>query len=143
MTNGEMKTTLRDVLAALEWGLREPKAGEHLPFPDIDQLIGAVRRAIASSERPFGPLGVVLEGGLMSAVITDDARLRGTEVVLIDYDVEGVDENELIPVPQFFGDDGKRSKAVMSAFAVIPPEIDFAETCKRFDRVCASVDASK
>jgi hypothetical protein len=141
MTYEEMRNTLQDVLSALQWGLREPKAGELMPVRNADELVDVVRRALASCEQPFGPLGVVLEGGLMSSVISDDKRLRGTEVVVIDYDVEGADESELIPVPQSTGDDSENSKAVISAFTVIPPGIDFAETCERFERACAAVEA--
>src|SRR6188474_2457985 len=97
--NEELKSLLQEVLAVLQWGLREPKAGEAMPQANINQLVQAVRDAIASYDRPLGPLGVVLEGGMLSAVITDDDRLRGTEVRVIDYDVDGTAEHEMIPVP--------------------------------------------
>ena len=53
-------------------------------------------------------IAVVLEGGLVSAVVTDNAELLGTGVVIIDYDTEGADEDEITAVVQ---PDGKTSDA--------------------------------
>jgi hypothetical protein len=41
---------LRAILAALEWGLREPKPGELMAVALIDELIAIVRRELASRE---------------------------------------------------------------------------------------------
>ena len=54
-------------------------------------------------------IAVVLEGGLVSAVVTDNPDLLGTSVVVIDYDIEGVyGEEEIMHVVQ---PDGKTSAA--------------------------------
>jgi hypothetical protein len=134
-----IESLLQAILAALQ-DLRDPEVGESMPLAKVSKLVEALRGAIAAYERPLGPLGVVLEGGMLSAVITDDERLRGTEVRVIDYDVEGAADDELILVPQLPGDEGERSKAVVSACSVVSPEINFAETCRRFDRLVQSVD---
>ena len=48
-------------------------------------------------------IAVVLEGGLVQAVVTDDPALRGIDVFVIDYDTEGCDETELCQVRQSDG----------------------------------------
>lgn len=45
-------------------------------------------------------LAVVVEGGLVIGIVTDDERLKGTKVMVIDYDVEGCEESEITKVPQ-------------------------------------------
>lgn len=40
---------------------------------------------------------IVLEGGLVSDIISDSPDLHA---FVIDYDIEGADENDLTPIPQ-------------------------------------------
>lgn len=47
-----------------------------------------------------GPIAVVIEGGIVQAICTDDEQLQGVDVLVIDYDTEGADESELTDVPQ-------------------------------------------
>ena len=46
---------------------------------------------------------VTMQGGLLVGISTDDPALVGKEIVLIDYDVEGSDSDELHHVPQGSG----------------------------------------
>lgn len=50
---------------------------------------------------------VAIEGGLVNAVVADSP----VELLTIDYDVDGADEDEIIPVPQ---DEGRVSDAIIS-----------------------------
>jgi len=54
---------------------------------------------------------VTMQGGLLVGVSTVDPTLVGKEIVLIDYDIEGSDEDELHQVPQ---GDGKTEDAAIS-----------------------------
>ena len=85
-----------------------------------------VRHAIAREIAPelFGPVpyvAVVLEGGLVQAVVTDQPAMQGISVLVIDYDDEGADDDELTTVPQ---DGGGVSDAVVSYDIVQPAGID-------------------
>ena len=44
------------------------------------------------------PLIVALEGGLVTCVASADKRLIGLPVVVIDYDIDGLDPQELINI---------------------------------------------
>lgn len=50
--------------------------------------------------RKLGPIAIALEGGLVQSIVTDDDRLRGVDVLVVDYDTEGADEAELLDVAQ-------------------------------------------
>lgn len=85
-----------------------------------------VRHAIARELAPelFGPMpfvAVVLEGGLVQAVVTDQPAMQGIGVLIIDYDDEGADLDELTIVPQ---EDGGESDAVVSYDIVQAATID-------------------
>ena len=43
---------------------------------------------------------IVLEGGLVQSVSSDDSAEQGKQVVVIDYDAEGADADEIEKVPQ-------------------------------------------
>jgi ParB-like chromosome segregation protein Spo0J len=45
-------------------------------------------------------IAIVLEGGMIQSVITDDPSLRDVDVMVIDYDTDGADEQSIIHVPQ-------------------------------------------
>lgn len=69
-----------------------------------EALQGRARRELAPR------LAVVIEGGLVQAVVTDqlDCFSPYLEVQVIDYDTDGVDDEDLILVPQ---GDGSTSEA--------------------------------
>ena len=66
----------------------------------------------AASREPVRIL-ISLEGGLVTGVLTEGDT--PTEVLIIDYDYEGADEDEITAVPQ---DDGGLADAVCSQRAV-------------------------
>jgi len=47
---------------------------------------------------------IAMDGGLVQSVSTDDPRLAGEAVAIIDYDAEGADPDEVHLVPQGEGD---------------------------------------
>ena len=53
-------------------------------------------------------LVIALEGGLVQAVVTDQSDLLGKEVLVIDYDTEGADPDEISLIPQ---EDGSIAEA--------------------------------
>lgn len=54
---------------------------------------------------------ITLEGGQVQGVSTDDPTLVGHEAVVIDYDAEGADPDEIEQVPQ---GDGAKEEATVS-----------------------------
>ena len=59
---------------------------------------------------------ITLEGGLVQGISSDDPKLVGEEVVVIDYDSEGADADEVEQVPQDEG--GETEDAVISRHEV-------------------------
>jgi hypothetical protein len=53
---------------------------------------------------------ITIEGGLVQGVSSDDPTLVGQEVIVIDYDTEGADPDEVVAVPQ---DQGKTEDATI------------------------------
>ena len=53
---------------------------------------------------------IAIEGGLVQGVSSDDPAEQGKEVVVIDYDAEGADQEEVHQVPQ---GDGKTQDATI------------------------------
>ena len=47
---------------------------------------------------------ITIEGGLVQGVSSDDPAEQGKEVVVIDYDAEGADPEEIQKVPQGDGE---------------------------------------
>jgi len=87
---------------------------------DIGPHTDDLPETAAQPARPT--LGVVLEGGLISAVISNDpARLPIDEVVILDYDTEGADEEDLYDVLQ---PDGSTVQAYASITAFDKAGID-------------------
>jgi hypothetical protein len=58
---------------------------------------------------------IVLEGGLVQGISTDDPKLVGSRVIVIDYDAEGADPEEVSRVPQ---GDGRVEDAVIGRHEV-------------------------
>ncbi len=54
---------------------------------------------------------ITVEGGLVQGVSSDDPAMVGHEVVVIDYDAEGADPEEVWQVPQ---DEGETEDATIS-----------------------------
>jgi hypothetical protein len=92
--------------------LGEPAQAAGLPRPD-----GDATRALRSG-RP-ARLAVVIDGGIVQAVVSDHPSC--IEVAVIDYDTEGAGGDELTPVPQ---GDGTCVDAVVACWKAGPPAID-------------------
>lgn len=59
---------------------------------------------------------ITLEGGLVQGISSDDPKLVGLKVVVIDYDSEGVDADEVEHVPQ--DENGETEEATVSRHEV-------------------------
>jgi hypothetical protein len=75
------------------------------------------------------PLAIVLEGGLVQDVLTANPKMFG-DVVVIDYDTEGADDDEITKVPQGKGK-CKDCDAIVHLPEIGKPKIDIAETIRR------------
>jgi hypothetical protein len=64
---------------------------------EVDHQIelGRDRRELDISD--LGPIAVTMEGSAVQDVVTDDARLRGLDVLIIDYDTDGAAETYDVP----------------------------------------------
>ena len=58
---------------------------------------------------------ITLEGGLVQGISTDDPTLVGSQVVVIDYDAENADPDEVSKIPQ---GNGKVEDAVVSQLEI-------------------------
>lgn len=72
---------------------------------------------------------IVLEGGLIQAVVSPDEELVGVHVVIVDYDTEG-SSDRVGTVKQA---DGTRSEAVLSSDVVTPSTIGVDELFRQLD----------
>lgn len=72
---------------------------------------------------PLGPVAIVIEGGLVSSVCTKDKRLHGVQIAVIDYDADGMDDDEIETVLQ---GDGTESEASVRVDQIEPAEIDIS-----------------
>ena len=83
---------------------------------DLDRAIKSLDRAIADTPRqPAGPIVITVEGGLVQGISSDDPKLVGKKVTVIDYDSEGADADEIEHVPQ---GKGETEEATISAHEV-------------------------
>lgn len=117
MRDAEVKGALRSLLAkaealdALLAAAREAEAfmagfeGDEAQDPPVDARLAALRAAIAKTEgaspapvtapEPI-TIGITLEGGLVQGVWSEqDAALRHVRLVVVDYDTEGADEDQV------------------------------------------------
>lgn len=73
-------------------------------------------------------IAVVLEGGLVSAIISDDLNLHGQNVLVIDYDTDDNDPAECEAVKQSSGD---VSDAYCHFEEICSPDIDLHDVAKQ------------
>lgn len=82
----------------------------------------ALREVQKVLTQPDPHLGIILQGGIVQAIVSDQSeRLEDWKVMVIDYDTESTPEEDLINVPQ---GDGSDSKAWVYLDSVNPPAID-------------------
>lgn len=67
-------------------------------------------------------LAIVLEGGLVQTIVTEDESLIGMAIDVIDYDTDGADDDEISPVQQ---SDGSYANAILNTFTVEKATIVF------------------
>lgn len=76
-------------------------------------LAGEFETAMKSAAQALGQenasrdlkLAVVIEGGIVQAIVSDQPSRLPNDVLVIDYDIGGSDENDCCSVPQDNGDD--------------------------------------
>ena len=85
--------------------------------------------------RPAAPEGhmivITIEGGLVQGVSSDDPRLVGEAVAVIDYDAEGADPEEVHQVPQGDGDAEEAVIGFREVGAVYGPVGEFVRNVLR------------
>jgi hypothetical protein len=74
--------------------------------PCWDRAKSVMRRVRQAEDAPKPKLAIVLDGGLVQCVVSDRPEMfAGLEVLTIDYDTDGADDDELSSVPQAGGTD--------------------------------------
>lgn len=76
-------------------------------------------------------IAVILEGGLVQCIVCDHpGNLPSMNVMVLDFDTEGVEEDELLRVPQ---DNGSFSRATGRYEAIEQADIDLAAVMDQLD----------
>lgn len=90
-----------------------------------------VRNVIWEKEIADPILAVTMEGGVVQAVVADHPEcLPPINIVVIDYDTTGMQESEMIRVPQ---DDGSISTADVTAHQINEAKINLKEVLNQLD----------
>jgi len=76
-------------------------------------------------------VAVVVEGGLLQAVVADES-IPGLQILWIDYDTEGADDEDIIIVPQL-RDEYPTAEALAATYKVMPAGIDINQTIKNIE----------
>lgn len=105
--------------------------GGSIDWEDLDEAYQAalqasgavVDQAYASSVKHCARLAVVLEGGIVQAVIADQPEVA-PDVAVVDYDTDGYEPNELRHITQ---SDGSQSIALVIEHYVEPAGINLDE----------------
>ena len=92
-------------------------------------------------EMEFGPLAITIEGGAVQDAVSDDKRLHGLDVLVIDYDIDGADMTYNVTQRDHRGKVDGASEAVVNDRAVGPAiGIDLAELWHNFQHAEAGLD---
>jgi hypothetical protein len=105
--------------------------GGSVDWDDLDQAYQAALRASGAdvdqkyirSAKPCMQLAIVMEGGIVQAVIADQPDVAPA-VAVVDYDTEGYESEELCSITQ---SDGSKSKALVVEHYVEPTRINLDE----------------
>ena len=89
---------------------------------DIKRIIAGATAA-KTTDRGGPAFAIVLEGGLVQCVVTQNPNGVGTPYIIVDYDVDGADADEMITVPQ---EDGSIIDAVGRTDEIALARIDIA-----------------
>ncbi|HRY01557.1 MAG TPA: hypothetical protein P5256_00405 [Beijerinckiaceae bacterium] len=106
--------------------------------PGLASLSDATGDAPAPAPTSNPAFAVVLEGGLVSCVVSNDTRMIGTNFVIVDYDTDGADQDELLAVPQ---EDGSMAEAVGRFDEISRAGIDIARIAPPADPETEAGDA--
>ena len=68
---------------------------------------------------------ITIEGGLVQGISSDDPAEQGKEVVVIDYDAEGADPEEIHQVPQGDGETAEATVSLQEVGTLFEPVGDF------------------
>lgn len=119
-------STITDKLADALRALRHHATQQELyeAHRAADEVLAAYD---AQPEPAPGQIGIRMEGGVVQAVFTD----RPMDVIVLDYDTDGADPDDLFDMPQ---DDGSTEECLVSEY---PADVMPAECA----RIAAALDA--
>ena len=90
-----------------------------------------VRNCLWGEEHEPPAVAIILEGGLVQCIVSDrPGGIQSMNVMVLDYDTEGADEDELLQVPQ---KDGSVSTATGRYLGFDQAEIGLAEVMEQLD----------
>ncbi|MBT2989912.1 MAG: hypothetical protein KME65_13240 [Candidatus Thiodiazotropha sp. (ex Ctena orbiculata)] len=110
---------------------RGEQRGGSIDWEDLDEAYQAALQASGTAPERVRPepcprcsrLAVVMEGGIVQAVIADQPE-TAPSVAVIDYDIDGYEAEELRDITQ---SDGRKAKALAIEHYVEPTRIDLDE----------------
>lgn len=129
--------TQADMLAALKRLTKDIKPEDvtqyHADWKLALDAIAAAERELAPPATPPATLAIVIEGGMISAIVSDRPELfADVEVLVIDYDADGFE------VPQ---SDGTKEDAHVEPWPVDCAKIDLAAVAAALDARSDAEDA--
>ena len=98
--------------------------------PDFEEWEITKHTIDVSLDPPLGPIGVVVEGGVVQGVVSSDTRLTDTNAVVIDYDTDGVEHT--YSVPQIPATDHVPRAELYDTQVQMATGIDFDDLWRRF-----------
>ncbi len=85
-----------------------------------------------NTPKPVPTIAVVMEGGLVQSIVSDSPeKLPPMNVIVIDYDTDGSDEEYLVSVPQREGEQDARAFAAIQT--ITPAGIDLAAVMRQLE----------
>lgn len=111
-----------DTEHAESWGVAQ---GHYESAVIARKALRSIRKPLKAKPRPV--IAVVVEGGLVQDIISDQPKAVG-RVFVIDYDTDGAANAELTDVPQ---SDGSKTPAHVGERVISKPEIDLRTTIRR------------
>jgi hypothetical protein len=92
----------------------------------------------ATSRSDLGPIAITLEGGTVQDVVTDDKRLCGVDVMVIDYDTDGADQTYDVQQKARNGATTHVATACLSDRAIaLASGIELTDLWRRFSLACS------
>jgi len=110
--------------------LVELAAGDRNDYDALIDIIGMFNRYFNDPEPVT--VAVVIVGGLLQVVVADDPA-PGLQILLIDYDLEGADEEDIIQVPQMVVGNTRTVGALACINKVMQAGIDIQQTLKNVE----------